>query len=145
MKRKDYTIQALLFCFGLACLFNIPGCYEGKTQDKGASFKYAGYETSDTNYRYGQILYPDMVHSDTLIVTNADSLNWCFENYDIASDGDINDVLRAYCRPLKSLATYHIEIESEDSFSLYKGEKFIGKCFLTDDSEIGSLIIHGKN
>lgn len=60
-------------------------------------FKYSGYETDDTNYYAGEVLLPDMVHSDTLIVVNADSLNWCMANYDIASDGDINDVLGAYC------------------------------------------------
>lgn len=65
-------------------------------------FKYTGYETSDTNYRNGQILYPDYVHTDTLVVVNADSLNWCIANYDIASDGDISDVLRAYTVPYDS-------------------------------------------
>lgn len=55
------------------------------------------YETDDTHYYKGEVLYPDYAHDDTLMVNNADSLNWCIEHYDIASDGDINDVLHAYC------------------------------------------------
>lgn len=39
---------------------------------------------------------------------------------------------------------YTVKIISEDSFSLYKADRFIGNCFLTDDSEIGYLIIHGN-
>lgn len=64
-------------------------------------FKYKGYETSDTNYVTGQILLPDYVHPDTLVVVNADSLNWCMENYDATCDGDILDILNAFCKPLK--------------------------------------------
>lgn len=54
------------------------------------------YET-DTKFHKYEILYPDYAHTDTLVVIQADSLNWCMEHYDIASDGDISDVLYAYC------------------------------------------------
>lgn len=91
--KKDYTIHAMLLCFGLALLFNLPACYKAPEP-----FKYSGYETSDTAYYNGEILYPDMIHDDTLIVVDASKLNWCMKYYDIASDGDINDVLNAYCK-----------------------------------------------
>lgn len=47
-------------------------------------------------YKNGEILLPDYVHLDTLIVVNADSLNWAMGYYDPASDGDIADILRIY-------------------------------------------------
>ncbi len=58
------------------------------------------YETDDLSFKNGEVLYPDYAHQDTLIVVNADSLNWCMENYDIASDGDIWDVLHAYSKQI---------------------------------------------
>ncbi len=39
---------------------------------------------------------------------------------------------------------YQIEIESQDTCALYNGNKLIGKFFLTDDSEIGNLIIYDQ-
>ncbi len=52
------------------------------------------YETDDTTFKNGEVLMPDYVHQDTLVVIDADFLNYCMEKYDIASDGDIADVLR---------------------------------------------------
>lgn len=51
------------------------------------------YETDNTHFYNGEILLPDYVHTDTLVVTDAKTLNWCMANYDVASDGDINDIL----------------------------------------------------
>lgn len=51
------------------------------------------YESDDTDFYNGEILLPDYVHQDTLIVTNAAFLNWAMEHYDAASDGDILDIL----------------------------------------------------
>lgn len=48
----------------------------------------------DTSFYNGEILYPDYVHQDTLIVTNAVFLNKWMEEYDVASDGDIMDLLK---------------------------------------------------
>lgn len=52
------------------------------------------YETDDTGFYNGEILLPDYIHIDTLVVTKADVLNWCMEHYDISSNGDIVDILR---------------------------------------------------
>lgn len=52
------------------------------------------YETDDTQYYKGEVLYPDYVHDDTLVVVNAKDLNMLMEKYDVQSDGDINDILR---------------------------------------------------
>lgn len=60
---------------------------------KNERFKYMGYESDDTNYTNGQILLPDLVHSDTLIVTNAPYLNECLARPDVGSDGDIMEIL----------------------------------------------------
>jgi hypothetical protein len=57
-------------------------------------FKYAGYESDDTNYINGQILLPDYIHpKDTLVVINAPYLNECLARPDIGSDGDIMEIL----------------------------------------------------
>lgn len=93
--KKDYTIHTILLCIAFAMLCNLPACYESHN-----SMKYEGYETCDTSYYNGEILYPDYVHEDTLIVVNADSVNWCMANYNAACDGDIKDILDAYCTPL---------------------------------------------
>ena len=69
----------LVFCFANSCNEVSPVTHT--------------YESDDILYRDGDTLLPDYVHSDTLIVTDAKTLNWCMENCDIASDGDINDVL----------------------------------------------------
>lgn len=55
------------------------------------------YETDESPKFYnGEILMPDYVHQDTLQVINADFLNEMIlsNKYDIASDGDIYDVLQ---------------------------------------------------
>ncbi len=52
------------------------------------------YETDNTNFFNGQILLPDYVHTDTLIVKDAKFLNYCMEHYNAGSDGDISDILR---------------------------------------------------
>lgn len=45
---------------------------------------------------------------------------------------------------LAPLRVYQIEIESTDTFSVWDGNRLVGKCFLTDDSEIGNLIIYDQ-
>lgn len=53
------------------------------------------YETDENKFYNGEILLPDMVHADTLQVINADFLNEMIieDKYEIASDGDIYEVL----------------------------------------------------
>jgi hypothetical protein len=95
MKRsKDYTLLALFIPLCIACLFEFGiGCEAKKDVAIVNPFKYAGYETDDTTYFNGQILYPDYVHLDTLIVTDATRLNQLIGGDDIGSDQDIIDVL----------------------------------------------------
>jgi hypothetical protein len=94
MKTIYCTVLSLL-AFGLFLSIGI-----AFTPNKPVNIDLHTYETDDLSFQDYEILYPDYVHLDTLIVINADSLNWCMEFYNIASDGDINDVLRAYCVPL---------------------------------------------
>lgn len=69
------TIIALTLLFG-SCVQN-----DFKTVD----FK---------EFNEGQILYPDYAHSDTMIVLNADSLNYYIQF--AITDNEINEVLKRY-------------------------------------------------
>jgi hypothetical protein len=73
------------------------------------TFKYAGYESDDTNYVNGQILLPDGLHSDTLVVTNAPYLNECLARPDVGSDGDIMEILNETCTRIQDLDSAMIE------------------------------------
>lgn len=55
------------------------------------------YETEGHKYYDGEILLPDYVHIDTLIVVDAKYLNWAMTYYDAASDGDIAEILYEGC------------------------------------------------
>lgn len=57
------------------------------------------YDVIDTNYYNGEILLPDYVHTDTLIVIDAKLMNYLMKYYDATSDGDINDILRVGTKP----------------------------------------------
>lgn len=85
---KNEILIKLIGCIAIAMSVIYAGCY---VQDNEVSHTY---ETDDTSFKNGEILLPDYVHTDTLIVVDAKFLNECMQNYDIASDGDINDVLR---------------------------------------------------
>ena len=62
-----------------------------------------GYNDSPKNerqfpdYKNGEILYPDMIHSDTLTVIDADGLNQAAAYWD-GSDGEINEALHIHCK-----------------------------------------------
>jgi len=88
---KKYLAPSLIMLAGIC--FITYGCLTNEVPNKKVVHTY---ETDDLSFKNGEILYPDYVHDDTIIVSNADSLNWCMENYNIASDGDIWDVLHAY-------------------------------------------------
>lgn len=59
-----------------------------------------GYDVNDTTYHNGELLYPDYVHPETLIVVKADSLNWSMKSGELESDSDIMNALKMYCKPL---------------------------------------------
>lgn len=65
-----------------------------------APYKYSGYETDDTSYVKGQVLPPDQIHDNALIVVNADSLNWSLRYENSESDADLIRVLNKYCKPI---------------------------------------------
>lgn len=92
------TSFVLLIVFFAACQHIM---IDDKKQDT-----YPLYETSYTHYYDGQILLPDYVHSDTLVVISSKFLNWAMEHYDAASDGDISDILGEGTTPLADYADY---------------------------------------
>lgn len=53
------------------------------------------YETNESKFYNGEVLLPDYVHLDTLVVIDAAFLNEMIisDKYEVASDGDINDLL----------------------------------------------------
>ena len=51
----------------------------------------------DTEYKNGEILYPDYAHSDTLTVIDADGLNKAATYWD-GSDSEINEALHQFCK-----------------------------------------------
>ncbi len=79
-------------------------------------------------YVNGEILLPDMVHDDTLIVFNAEQLNLAFDGVDKAitpgTDLQINSVLHAYCIVANSLPSdYGLSVDQK-SYTIYdKGRK----------------------
>jgi len=64
------------------------------------------YESDDTGFYDGEILLPDYVHSDTLVVVSSKFLNWAMEHCDAGSDGDISDILGEGTIPLADYADY---------------------------------------
>lgn len=89
-KTKDYTILALFIPFSLAILANLPGCYQSK--QKPVDVQY---------FKAGDILYPDYVCSDTLIVVNAAGLNngmaYIEQGLVYGTDRDIDSILHSNC------------------------------------------------
>jgi hypothetical protein len=107
-KKTDYTIELLIFCFLLALLFNLPACYKTKTSDGG----------NLAPLRSGQILYPDYVHLDTLIVVNAALLNEGIDKCD-GTDYEIAGLLYRYCVPMNfTMPEYGLDIDNE-GYDLY--------------------------
>lgn len=93
MKAIIITASVFLVMF-IGTLGYVIGLSQGLDNQQDKIFKYAGYESDDTNYTNGQILLPDMIHpNDTLIVTNAPYLNECLARPDVGSDGDIMEIL----------------------------------------------------
>lgn len=68
------------------------------------STKYDGYESDDTSYVNGQILVPDMIHPDTLVVLDADYLNKCLgDDMLLQSDDDLIELLNETTAPYNSM------------------------------------------
>lgn len=92
--KKEITVTSSIFLLGVCfIIFGVATCQAPRLQHT--------YETDDTRFKNGEILMPDYVHTEKLMVVNADSLNWAMEYYDAASDGDIADILNAFCIALK--------------------------------------------
>lgn len=101
--KKDYSIVLLLIILLFAVLSS---CQKNDTKIIEIPFKYAGYECNDTNYINGQILYPDYVHLDTLVVIDAATLNELIQLPDIGSDEDISEILNESTIPFADYADY---------------------------------------
>jgi hypothetical protein len=93
--KKDYTITALLICFGLAVIFNLPACYQEKKGSKEVEADSQGMRT----FSAGEILLPDYVHDDTLIVINPKGLNREIQTVD-ETDSELSAILYKYCAVL---------------------------------------------
>jgi hypothetical protein len=81
MKKKDYTIETILFCLLLAVFGSMVGCSKPQVVNDIPKF-----------YN-GQILLPDYAHTDTLIVTDAETLNYLIARDSLLTDGSISDIL----------------------------------------------------
>lgn len=143
-KSKDYTIQLLVLCFGLAALFNFPACYKdgknkGENQDPAPvqtkreliaqntderglisvifrdgkdtfALDYLTEREMDSvfniqdvpYFNLGQVLLPDYVCPDTLIVTNAAKVNRAMAYYEQGildgGDGLIDSLMHTGCK-----------------------------------------------
>lgn len=124
MKAIIITLSVFLVMF-IGTMGYIIGLSQGldKTIE---DFKYAGYESDDTHYVNGQILLPDMVHLDTLVVINSEYLNECLARPDVGSDGDIMEILNETCvKYTINPHEYQIDI-TEDSTYIYDGNRYVG-------------------
>ena len=86
MSKSFYSTLKVLFVVFSICLM--------PSTDDPTNYRPHSYDTDDQTFYDGEILLPDMVHDDTLIVTNAELLNEYIGSEDIGSDGDINDLLK---------------------------------------------------
>lgn len=70
------------------------------------TFKYEGYETDDTCYYIGQILYPDYVHLDTLVVIIPKLLNRMMADPTVGSDEELSEILGECTIPIQDYQDY---------------------------------------
>ncbi len=99
------------------------------------------YESDDNTFYNGEILTPDYVHQDTLIVTNAELLNKLMQSPDIDSDQDIANILRRTTQPLnEDPREYQVEITEEGSY-FYNGSRFVGFVPYKEGSTLDSIFI----
>ena len=68
-------------------------------------FKPPGKQTifkqDRANFRNGEVLLPDYVLSDTVVVIDADGLNYAIDSTDVGTDGEIDSVLDLYTIPFQ--------------------------------------------
>lgn len=100
--KKDYTLELLFICLLLAILGSHVSC----TNKLKASGNGHTYESSDITYYNGEILLPDYVHTDTLVVIDAELLNDIITQPDIASDQDISECLTGTTVPIDRYRDY---------------------------------------
>jgi hypothetical protein len=93
----------------------------------------------------GQILLPDYVHADTLIVTDAEYLNECMKDGKFKTDGDIREILNETTEihnPLPYGVTRAYTFTLEDGgTSFYQGTKYVGFIPFDSTSAFDSLMI----
>jgi hypothetical protein len=108
---NKFITLAIVFLAGLMIagyMNHNPDDYSGhyKKETKPAPFKYSGYETDDTNYYQGQILLPDLIHSDTLAVIFPELLNKMLQDPTISSDEELDEIIQECTIPLMDYEDY---------------------------------------
>lgn len=66
------------------------------------SYQMPTYET-DNSFKSGEILLPDYVHLDTLVVLDGLRLTWHIQSPDVASDEEISEILGEYTIPIQDV------------------------------------------
>lgn len=86
---KQTIILRIIICvLILACIYLLFG------NNSTSRSKFSGYGTTATIFYNGQVLPPDVIHADTLIVMDAEYLNFAFAHYDLETIADIIEVLQ---------------------------------------------------
>ena len=92
-RKKDYTIETILFCLLLAVL----GSFVGSCSDN------VKHPVNVEYFKQGQILLPDYCCPDAMIVRDAAGLNKAIayiEQYNdtlVETDGEIDSLFHVYC------------------------------------------------
>lgn len=99
------------------------------TKETGIELEGAFFDIpyeSDSKFYAGQVLYPDYVHTDTLVVLDGVRLSWAMSNPNIASDEDISDVLGEFTIPIQDVrydtGYYHCIIRQQNTGTLNYNE-----------------------
>lgn len=95
-----------------------------------------------------EILLPDYVHDDTLLVVNADAINKAFDdsyksnNDAIPGDYWIDSLLRKNCRPMVSkslMLDYQLDVLNDTIWMKDRG-RLVGRFMWEDKEPIGKLL-----
>ena len=114
------------------------------------AYKEHPFETDDTAFYNGEILLPDYVNMDTLIVTDANYLNWAMNKFNPGSDGDIMEILKEGTIPYQSISNlcvvkgalreYQMDANQDGSLTIYDGERVVGVLPYDSTSKLSQLI-----
>ena len=80
------------------------------------------------------------MHSDTLIVWDADGLNYGMQDPEMGSDEDLSELLSRTTQPL-IYSDYQINIVDENTYELRRGHKLIKIIDADHENEITEAIL----